>query len=105
MLCHYVFSRKSWIVFGLLTVFALSLAGQTYYGSILGTVTDQSGSAIVGATIMLTNTGTSERRTVVSGGDGGYRFVNLVPGAYRIEAEQAGFKRFLRDQINVQVDD
>src|SRR4051794_7342690 len=105
MSCHFVFLRKLSIVVSLSAFFAaLPMAGQTTYGSILGTVSDQSGSAIVGATVVLSNTGTSERRNVLSGSDGGYQLVNLLPGNYRIEVEQPGFKRYVRDQINVQVD-
>src|SRR5262249_41677546 len=36
--------------------------------------------------------------------DGAYRFVNLVPGNYRIEIEQPGFKRYTRSQITVEVE-
>ena len=45
-----------------------------------------------GATIVLVNTATSERREGVSGEDGTYRFVNLVPGTYRLEVELTGFQ-------------
>ena len=37
---------------------------QTYYGSVVGTVTDSSGSALVGLTVALTNQGTAERKTL-----------------------------------------
>ena len=52
---------------------------------------------------MLVNTATSERREGVSGEDGTYRFVNLVPGTYRLEVELTGFQRYVRDQIQVSV--
>ena len=35
--------------------------------------------------------------------DGEYRFVNLVPGTYRLEVELAGFQRYVRDGIEVNV--
>ena len=35
---------------------------------------------------------------------GTYRFVNLQPGNYKVEAEQAGFKHFTRDNITVEVE-
>jgi len=37
----------------------------------------------------LTNTGTSERHAAETAADGGYRFVNLVPGNYSMAAEKA----------------
>ena len=85
-------------------VLAVSLYAQTFYGSIVGDVKDSSGAAITEAKITLTNTGTGERRTADSDASGGYRFVNLVPGSYRIEIEKTGFKRYTRDQIPVEVE-
>ena len=55
-------------------------------------------------TVFKVNIGTGDRRTATTGADGAFRFVNLVPGNYRIEIEQAGFKRYSRDQIAVNVD-
>ena len=55
--------------------------GQTFYGSVVGIVTDASGSPVPDTAVTVTNTGTSERHPIATGGDGGYRFVNLVPGS------------------------
>src|SRR5207244_53602 len=85
------------IFIGSLLILAVPMLGQTFYGSIVGTVSDPSGGAIQGATVTLTNNGTGERRVVTSAADGGYRFVNLVPGNYRLEIEQSGFRRYTRD--------
>jgi hypothetical protein len=76
---------------------------QTVYGSIVGTVTDTTGAVMPGAKITLTNTGTNERRDTAADNAGNYQFLNLLPGDYQVEAEQTGFKRFLRTQITVQV--
>src|SRR5580765_6772961 len=83
---------------GMLAVCAL---GQTFYGSVVGLVADASGSAVPETTVTLTNTNTSERRAGTTGADGGYRFVNLVPGNYRLEVERTGFRRYVRDQVVV----
>src|SRR5262249_3051622 len=45
----------------------------------------------------------SERRTAETDPRGTYQFVNLVPGAYRIEIEKTGFLRVVRTDIQVQV--
>ena len=58
---------------------------------------------IPGATVVLVNTATTERRDGVSGEDGTLRFVNLVPGTYRLEVELTGFQRFVRDGIAVNI--
>lgn len=83
---------------------SVPLSGQTFYGSIVGTVTDPSAARIPGASMTLTNAGTGERRTAISAEDGGYRFVNLVPGNYKLEVELPGFQRYVRDQIGVNVE-
>src|SRR5437764_11588234 len=80
------------------------LQGQAFFGSIVGNVNDASGAALVSATVTLTNIATGDRRTVVTASDGSYRFVNLVPGSYRIEIEQTGFKRYARSPIDVSVE-
>ncbi len=76
---------------------------QTFYGSIIGNVTDSSGAVVPSAKVTLTSLGTSERRAVETGPDGNYQFVNLVPGRYRVEIEKAGFKRYTRPEIVVEV--
>lgn len=77
---------------------------QTAFGSIVGTVTDASGASIPGAAVTLTNIGTAERKTATSSGGGDYQFVNLIPGNYRLEVENRGFKRYSRGPIRVDVE-
>jgi hypothetical protein len=76
---------------------------QTFYGSIVGTVTDQSQAVIAGARVRLTNTGTAEVRTDQTDANGNYQFVNLVPGLYRVDVDSPGFKHLTHDQVQVQV--
>src|SRR6266403_2898423 len=77
--------------------------GQSTYGSITGSVTDPSGAAVTDARVTLTNIGTGEKRTQPTGADGLYSFVNLIPGNYRIDIEQKGFKHFTQQNVVVQV--
>lgn len=77
--------------------------GQTFYGSVVGTVTDQSGSAVPSANVVLINLGTADRRTAQTDQGGSYQFVSLVPGQYRVEVERPGFRRFAREPITVEV--
>lgn len=79
------------------------LQGQSTYGSISGSVTDATGAAVAGAQVTLTNVGTGEKRVQPSDADGLYGFVNLIPGDYRIDIEQKGFKHFTRQNVVVQV--
>src|SRR5258706_8571457 len=82
---------------------AASSFGQTFYGSMVGSVKDASSGAVPEANVTLTNLGTSERRTIPTDSSGNYQFVNLVPGQYKIEVEKTGFHRFARDPISVEV--
>lgn len=76
---------------------------QTFYGSVVGTVTDASASAVPGANVAVINIGTNERRTAATEDNGGYQFLNLIPGQYRLEIEKPGFRRFVREPITVEV--
>lgn len=78
--------------------------GQTSFGSIVGTVTDPSGAAVPASAVTLTNIGTAERRTANSDSSGNFSFVNLLPGDYRIEVQNAGFKRYNREPIRIEVE-
>src|SRR5437667_5896351 len=89
-------------VFAWLLVSATSF-GQTFYGSIVGDVTDASGGVLPQANVTLANLGTSERRSMLTDSVGFYQFVNLVPGQYKIEVEKTGFRRYARDPITVEV--
>jgi hypothetical protein len=77
---------------------------QSYYGSVVGTVTDASGGAIPGATVTLTNIGNNSKSSTVTGAAGTYRFVGLVPAGYRIGVEMPGFKHSTREPIPVPVE-
>jgi Carboxypeptidase regulatory-like domain len=94
---------KTLLLAAIITLIAAPVAAQTFYGSIVGTVTDASGASMPRASVTLTNAGTSERRSAQSNADGNFEFVNLVPGRYRLEVEQTGFKHLTRDDIEVQV--
>ncbi|MGO8788816.1 MAG: carboxypeptidase regulatory-like domain-containing protein [Terriglobia bacterium] len=100
------FRKLMFVAVALVTLLALwprTGQAQTVYGSIAGTVLDASGGAIPGAAVTLTNTGTGEKHTMPSEASGGYTFVNILPGTYRIEAEKSGFKHFKRDGIIMEV--
>src|ERR1700730_1937522 len=69
------------------------LTAQSFYGSMVGTITDATGAVVADASVTLTNMGTSERRTAATDVSGNSQLVNLVPGRYRIEITKTGFRR------------
>jgi len=79
------------------------LKAQSFFGTIVGTVADTSGAVVFGATVKVTNVGTDTAQTVTSEPSGRYTAVNLVPGTYRVEVTKTTFKRFVRDDVVVEV--
>lgn len=74
---------------------------QVLYGSLLGTLTDQSGAVVPGATVTATDVGTGQVRTEASDQSGRYSIVNLLPGTYTVKVEAKGFRTI--EQSGVQI--
>src|SRR5438128_173810 len=72
-------------------------------GAMQGTVLDQSGGAIPGATITLRNEGTNQTRTFSSSPDGSFRVGELSVGQYQLRVESPGFSPYVNDAIEVAV--
>jgi hypothetical protein len=98
---------KRVLLFALLVALAaiipLQATAQTFYGSIVGTVTDNSGAVVPGASVTVTNLGTNEARTVKSNGAGEFSFVNLVPASYKVAVQAANFKGYVKSPVSVVV--
>src|SRR4051812_40199663 len=80
---------------------AVQLLGQGLTGSINGTVTDQSGSAVPEAEITLTNIATSQTRQTKSDANGNFVLTQLLPGTFRIVVSGRGFKSYEENSVNV----
>ena len=90
------------IFFGVLLLLATPFAGaQSTGGRIRGTVTDPSGAAVAGATVTLVNTGTNITRQATTSALGEYLILEVAVGGYEIDVNQAGFKKFVRKDIVV----
>ncbi len=74
---------------------------QVNESNLTGVVQDSSGAPVAGASIQLTNIGTGESFTQTSDKTGLYRFVSLKYGNYRLEVERAGFKKFVREPVEL----
>ncbi len=74
---------------------------QALNGQIEGTVLDQSNAAVPNAVITVTNIETGATRIVTTDESGVYRFPLLPLGTYRITAEAANFKKFIREGITL----
>src|SRR5689334_21440130 len=79
------------------------LAAQSSTGEIGGQVADETGAAVAAARATLLNTGTGQSREFQTDDSGAYQFTQLVPGAYRLTVEKAGFRKTVREGIVLQV--
>jgi hypothetical protein len=77
--------------------------GQAVTGTLLGTVTDSEGLAVPGANVTITEINTNIRSSTVSNENGNFVFPSLRNGTYRVEAELAGFRKVVRDNVEVPV--
>ena len=71
--------------------------GQIPTGIITGTVTDPTGAVVPGATITVTNKGTSAAHPTESNGSGLFSVPSLEPGDYEVKAEGKGFSTTVRE--------
>src|SRR5215471_1559596 len=88
----------AWFVLMLLPAF-----GQSTGGRILGKVTDSTGAVISGAQVKLVNEATGVSYETTSNENGDYTFVEVVPGNYRVEYSLQGFKKNVRTNIRLEV--
>jgi outer membrane receptor protein involved in Fe transport len=96
--------RLTVLAVGLLLLLPPSVWAQAFVnGTIVGTVTDNSGGVVPEAGMTLTNLGTNAIHTAKTDETGLYQFVNVPPGRYRIEAERSGFQRSSREPVVVEV--
>ena len=90
--------------FGALFVFTSVALGQNT-GNISGTVQDQSGAVVAGASVKAINPATNFTRETTSATNGFYRFDQLPVGTYNISVEAAGFKKSITQQVALSVND
>jgi len=84
-------------------LFSLALFAQGSSGRILGTVTDQTGAVLTGATVTVTDTERGLARTLNTDSAGEYNAPNLIPGTYTVRVEAKGFKVLARENIVLEV--
>ncbi|MCZ2079991.1 MAG: TonB-dependent receptor [Bryobacteraceae bacterium] len=84
------------VLIGLLTP---SMHAQVLYGSVVGTVQDQSGAVIPGANVTLTSAGTGQTREITTDNAGRFSVPNLVPGSYELRVAAQGFRPFVQTNV------
>ncbi len=74
-------------------------------GTITGTVKDPSGALIPGVQVTIVQTDTNFVTNALTAEDGRYRVPSLLPGPYRITFELPGFKKLVREGVQLRVGD
>ena len=82
---------------------SLPLFAQTDTGRILGSVYDQTGAVVVGATVIITDADRGTTRNLTTNDAGEYQAPNLIAGTYIIRATAMGFKNVERRNIGLEV--
>jgi len=67
-----------------------------------GTVTDQTGAAISGAKIVVTNQDTHVSRSTVAADNGDFRITSLPGATYTVEIQQTGFKTWVEKDLQLE---
>jgi len=81
---------------------AFPIAAQSHLASVRGVVLDPSGAPIPQVTLRIRNDATGEIKTAVTAADGRFAVATLSPGAYAIEIEQTGYKKYVsRTELRV----
>jgi hypothetical protein len=101
--------RARWLrlSFASLAIFALAVlcAAQIsrVAGAVQGTVADQTGSAVPGATVSLRNEGTNQTRTISANPEGSFYAGELPVGQYELRVESPGFSPYVNNAIVISI--
>ena len=81
------------------------LYAQEFRGTVTGRVTDAQSAAVPSARIVAVLVATGAHSATTSGPDGQFTIPFLSPGIYRLEAEVSGFKKYIRENLQVDAGD
>jgi hypothetical protein len=108
LLCTRARAGRNWTAQALAFVVGIlfcsaSLFAQVNQGRILGSVRDQSGGVIAGATVTVTDVLKGLSRTLTTDEAGEYAAPNLDPSTYRVRVEYKGFRTYDRQGLEIRV--
>jgi hypothetical protein len=93
--------------FSILAAALLSAAayGQIGTSTITGRVTDASGAVVPNVNVTVVQPSTNFTSTTTTNAEGIYRVLSLQPSMYRLTFESAGFKKVIRDNVELRTGD
>ncbi|MBL8217640.1 MAG: carboxypeptidase regulatory-like domain-containing protein [Bryobacterales bacterium] len=89
----------------LITLFTAQSFAQAIFGSIQGTVSDETGAVVPNVRITARNVNTGVAVTVQTNDRGLYFLGELRPGQYDVEAESAGFQKMFQRGLSLRIED
>src|SRR5262245_6554173 len=95
--------RGGLLAFTLTALLAAPASAQVDTGAISGTVKDETGGVLPGATVTITHEGQGFTLSSVTREDGTYIFTPIRTGAYVVEIELSGFRKGIRRGITVSI--
>jgi hypothetical protein len=84
---------------------AAGVLAQEFRGAVTGLVTDASASRLPGVAVTATNVATNVASTTVTNTEGNFTIPYLIPGKYTVKAELSGFKKVVREGVEVRIGD
>jgi len=94
---------RLFLCFFLCFSFGNLLLAQTSTGTLQGQVRDATGAAVPDAKVTVTNSRTGVSSERLTNAEGRYVLPYLLPGDYNIAVEKAGFRKFTRSNVKVDV--
>ncbi|HYO84707.1 MAG TPA: TonB-dependent receptor [Bryobacteraceae bacterium] len=85
----------------LITLGSVDLQAQVLYGTVVGTVQDQTGALVPNATVILTNRQTGQVRETKADDTGNYTVLSLMPGTYDVKVSATGFRTVTQTALDV----
>ncbi|MEO6654481.1 MAG: carboxypeptidase regulatory-like domain-containing protein [Pyrinomonadaceae bacterium] len=87
-----------------MSLFAIGAAAQDITsGTIQGTVSDEQGAVVAGATVEAKNTGTNFTKTFSTDSDGRFTLLSLPPGHYVVSVTKQGFAKLNQENVELTV--
>ena len=100
---HLAIILAAFALLGVCSFGSTPASAQVTGATLSGTVTDPSGSAIVGAEVAIQNTGTGIVRTATTDSVGLYSAPNLIPGTYEVKISAPGFSTSVQSNLTLSV--
>lgn len=99
---------RSFLLFSIACFITLGIedrraAAQVLYGSLVGTITDQTKAVVPNATVKVTNTETGLVREGAADSAGNYSIPNLLEGDYDVLVSASGFKPVTHKGVRIQI--